>query len=91
MRFITRPISAVGAFVLDWLEFTGGVGYLFRDTLAATPDALIEKRGRRLGWTNLWAQMARVGVHSIPIVSLVIFCIGAIKLTRNDSVTKIEL
>ena len=40
--------------------------------------ALIEKRGRRLGWKNLFAQMVRVGVHAIPIVSLVIFCIGAI-------------
>src|SRR5204862_766893 len=33
---------------------------------------------RRLGWQNLWFQMVRVGVKSIPIVSLVVFCIGAI-------------
>jgi ABC-type transporter Mla maintaining outer membrane lipid asymmetry permease subunit MlaE len=33
-------------------------------------------QGRR--WSNLWAQMDRVGVKSIPIVCLVLFCIGAI-------------
>jgi len=77
-RIITRPITALGAYVLDTLSFTGGVGYLFRDTAVAAPRALLHSRGRRLGWSNLWAQMVRVGVRSIPIVSLVIFCIGAI-------------
>ena len=77
-RLITRPITALGAYVIDTLTFTGGVGYLFRDTAAAAPRALLHSRGRRMGWRNLWAQMVRVGVRSIPIVSLVIFCIGAI-------------
>ena len=40
--------------------------------------AFFAKRGRRMGWRNLWQQMDRVGVKSIPIVSLVLFCIGAI-------------
>jgi len=31
-----------------------------------------------MGWQNLWAQMVRVGVKSVPIVMLVLFCIGAI-------------
>jgi phospholipid/cholesterol/gamma-HCH transport system permease protein len=78
MRLITRPITAIGNFVLWWLEFTGGMGYLLRDASAAVPRALLAKRGRRMGWANLWAQMVRVGVRSIPIVSLVVFCIGAI-------------
>src|SRR3954468_5198053 len=67
---------------LDLTKYTirliGGVGYLLLDTAVAMPRALISKRGRRLGWANLWAQMDRVGVQSIPIVSLVLFCIGAI-------------
>src|SRR5688500_5023909 len=71
MRFIFRPITALGAFAIWWLEFTGGLGYLLRDTAASIHRALIAKRGRRLGWRNLWAQMVRVGVRSIPIVSLV--------------------
>src|SRR5207248_2059212 len=53
-------------------------GYLLRDAAASTGTALFGKRGRRLGWQNLWAQMDRVGVQSVPIVSLVLFCIGAI-------------
>lgn len=31
-----------------------------------------------MAWANVWAQMVRVGVRSIPIVSLVVFCIGLI-------------
>jgi phospholipid/cholesterol/gamma-HCH transport system permease protein len=78
MRLITRPITALGRATIWWLEFTGGVGYLLRDTLFSVRRALFATRGRRLGWANLWAQMVRVGVQSIPIVCLVVFCIGAI-------------
>jgi phospholipid/cholesterol/gamma-HCH transport system permease protein len=73
-----NPISVLLGSLRRFLEFIGGVGCLLRDTLAATGRALFAKRGRRLGWQNLWAQMDRVGVQSIPIVSLVLFCIGAI-------------
>ena len=78
MNFLTGPITALGDFVISWLEFIGGVGYLLRDTLFSVHRALFVSRGKRLGWDNLWAQMVRVGVQSIPIVSLVVFCIGAI-------------
>src|SRR5436190_8300352 len=66
-----RPVRAV-------LEFLGGLTHLLIDTFATMPAALLSKRGRRLGWHNLWAQMDRVGVRSVPIVFLVLFCIGAI-------------
>jgi len=75
---ISRPITALGRQALNMIEFTGGVGYLLRDAAASSRRALLSGRGRRLGWTNLWAQMVRVGVKSIPIVALVVFCIGAI-------------
>src|SRR4051794_40450128 len=78
LRVITRPITGLGGRFLSFIEFIGGMGYLLSDTLRSMPRALGEKRGRRLGWANLWAQMVRVGVRSIPIVSLVVFCIGAI-------------
>jgi len=78
MASITKPISAIGARAIAFLEFVGGIGYLLRDAAASIPRGLIAKRGRRLAWKNLWAQMARVGVRSIPIVVLVLFCIGAI-------------
>jgi len=66
-----RPIRAV-------IEFVGGLTYLLLDAFVTIPSALLSKRGRRLGWQNLWFQMDRVGVKSIPIVALVLFCIGAI-------------
>lgn len=72
------PISAIGNTVIGVLEFLGELGYLLRDTAAQARRGLISKRSRRLGWRNLWSQMDRVGVRSIGIVSLVLFCIGAI-------------
>jgi phospholipid/cholesterol/gamma-HCH transport system permease protein len=78
MPILLRPIILIGDWALRTLELLGGVGLLVLDTLAAVRSALLGKRGRRLGWHNLWAQMMRVGVRSIPIVSLVLFCIGAI-------------
>jgi phospholipid/cholesterol/gamma-HCH transport system permease protein len=76
--FLLRPVANLGGRLLGFLEFLGGLGILLLDTLLALPRGLFNKRGRRLAWQNLWAQMVRVGVRSIPIVTLVLFCIGAI-------------
>lgn len=78
MTFFLRPISALGAFALGVLEFIGGLGYLLLDTFGVIRPGLLDKRTRRMGWESLWAQMVRVGVKSVPIVSLVLFCIGSI-------------
>src|SRR5213078_2098556 len=75
---ISRVVIAVGRRGIGLVEFIGGMGYLIRDTVSSAPRGLMARRGRRLGWRNLWAQMVRVGVRSIPIVCLVLFCIGAI-------------
>src|SRR4051794_11261340 len=75
---LTRPIITLGARTIGLLEFIGGVGYLLLDTARSTVRGLITGRGRRLGWRNLWLQMVRVGVRSVPIVTLVLTCIGAI-------------
>lgn len=88
MRLILRPIGLLGNAAIRGLEFIGGHGFILRDTAAAIPDALFDKRGRRLGWSNLWAQMVRVGVKSIPIVSLVVFCIGAILALQMAPILK---
>src|SRR5438105_271710 len=77
MNFLS-PITTLGRSTISTVEFIGGVGYLLRDALFSVHDALFTSRGRRLGWRNLTQQMVRVGVQSIPIVSLVVFCIGAI-------------
>ena len=78
MNLLLRPISALGGSILGLCDFVGGVGYLMLDTAGSVRRALFGKRGRRLGWANLWSQMVRVGVRSVPIVMLVLFCIGAI-------------
>jgi phospholipid/cholesterol/gamma-HCH transport system permease protein len=71
-------MAAVGHSVLGLLEFVGGVGQMLAATARQVPRGLIARRTRRMGWRNVWAQMDRVGVRSVPIVSLVLFCIGAI-------------
>ena len=65
-------------FIRTFIEFLGGLTQLMLATFATIPAALLSKRGRRLGWNNLWFQMDRVGVKSVPIVALVLFCIGSI-------------
>jgi phospholipid/cholesterol/gamma-HCH transport system permease protein len=77
MKAVFLPITATFRAIVQGLDFIGGVGYLVWDTILVS-GSLFTKRGRRMGWQNLWAQMDRVGVRSIPIVSLVLFCIGAI-------------
>lgn len=78
MNALLRPITIVGAWGIGVVEFLGGVGLLLWDAVRLLPKALFGQRGRRMGWSNLWAQMVRVGVRSIPIVSLVMVCIGSI-------------
>lgn len=85
---LLRPITAIGARALGLLEFVGGVGYLLADTAGTVRRGLIAKRGRRMGWLSLWAQMVRVGVRSIPIVMLVLFCIGAILSLQMSPILK---
>lgn len=64
--------------ILDVISFIGGVGLLAGEAALQTRKGLFGKQGRRLGWANLWFQAVRVGVKAIPIVALVLFCIGAI-------------
>jgi phospholipid/cholesterol/gamma-HCH transport system permease protein len=85
---LLTPITTIGSRALDLLEFIGGVGYLLRDTLVAARQALFARRAAKLGWNNLWAQMVRVGVRSIPIVSLVLFCIGSILALQMEPTLK---
>jgi phospholipid/cholesterol/gamma-HCH transport system permease protein len=71
-------IVYTGRSFLGTIEFIGNIGLLLAAAAGQSRRSLFGQRGRRLGWQNLWAQMVRVGVNSIPIVSLVVFCIGAI-------------
>jgi phospholipid/cholesterol/gamma-HCH transport system permease protein len=78
MDIAFRPIFAVYHALTAFFQFLGELTFLLLDTAAAVPRGLLSKKSRRLGWENLWAQMDRVGVQSIGIVVLVLFCIGAI-------------
>src|SRR5438874_862276 len=78
MKALLLPITTIGNAAVGTLETIGGVGYLLLDSLRQLRRALFSIRGRRQGWSNVWFQMDRVGVRSIPIVSLVLFCIGSI-------------
>ena len=90
VALLVRPVRTIGSITLGTLEFVGGVGYLLRDTFLTVRRGLITGRGRRMGWRSLWEQMVRVGVRSVPIVVLVLFCIGAIlalQIPRSSGTT----
>ncbi len=88
MRALRLPFILLGQSLIDLLELVGGVGYLLFDAARQVRRGLLARRGRRLGWANLWAQMNRVGVKSIPIVSLVLFCIGSILALQMAPILK---
>ena len=75
---VLAPITFLGRTAIAVIDFIGSMGLLFLETARLVPPALLGGHRARLGWTNLWAQMARVGVSAIGIISLVVFCIGAI-------------
>lgn len=59
------------------IEFVGGLGYLFADTVQWLFRTAV-KREAALGGRNVLAQMVRVGIRAIPIVALVQVFIGMI-------------
>jgi phospholipid/cholesterol/gamma-HCH transport system permease protein len=78
MNFLVKPIEAVGQRAFDFIEFVGGLSILLTRSTASARRLTSRGRARRMAWDAVWAQMVRVGVRSIPIVSLVVFCIGTI-------------
>jgi phospholipid/cholesterol/gamma-HCH transport system permease protein len=88
MTTVLRPIVLIYLGVAEMFRFLGDLTYLIGDAVFGVRHSLLRKQGRRLGWSNLWAQMDRVGVRSIPIVALVLFCIGAILALQMAPVLK---
>ncbi|MGN6504947.1 MAG: MlaE family ABC transporter permease [Tepidisphaeraceae bacterium] len=72
------PVILLGRTALNVVEFVGALGLLSAAAVRFIKPAFFAGRRARLGWANLWAQMVRVGVSAIAIISLVVFCIGAI-------------
>jgi phospholipid/cholesterol/gamma-HCH transport system permease protein len=75
---IVAPINTLGQKSVEFVEFIGGAGILLTRTAASAKQLAGKGRTRKMAWAAVWAQMVRVGVRSIPIVSLVVFCIGVI-------------
>ena len=73
-----KPVAAIGSTALSGLIAVGGVSILVYDAVRLIPKTYFGKRGKSLAWKNLFYQMVRVGVQAVPIVALVVFCIGAI-------------
>jgi phospholipid/cholesterol/gamma-HCH transport system permease protein len=88
MNIVLRPLVIAYDSTAGFFRFIGELGYLIGDAAAGVHRSLFNKQGRRLGWANLWEQMNRVGVRSIPIVFLVLFCIGAILTLQMAPILK---
>ncbi|HQY87684.1 MAG TPA: ABC transporter permease, partial [Tepidisphaeraceae bacterium] len=78
MRIVTNAITLIGRSAIEFVEFIGGLGILLGKSSHSTHQLIARGRARRMAWAGVWAQMVRVGVRSIPIVSLVVGCIGII-------------
>lgn len=66
----------------------GSVSLLLLDSARLARRALVAKQGRKMGWANLWGQMDRVGVKAVPIVALVLGCVGAILALQTAPLLK---
>jgi phospholipid/cholesterol/gamma-HCH transport system permease protein len=88
MTAILRPFTFLALSLIGLLRFIGELAYLLFDAVLGIPRSLLHKQGRRLGWQSVWEQMDRVGVRSIPIVCLVLYCIGAILALQMAPVLK---
>ncbi len=75
---MASPVEIIGRSLLSGILAVGGVSLLVAQAAARIPATFFGKRGKSLAWRNLTYQMVRVGVQAAPIVSLVVFCIGAI-------------
>src|ERR1043166_6720169 len=83
-NLIVRGVEAIGQTVIDTghsavetIRFVGGLTLLVGDTANWVFRTLI-KREAKFGKDNLFAQMVRVGIKSIPIVAIVQVFIGII-------------
>ncbi len=81
---VTRAVEGVGAHAdhrlrqgVGLISMVGGMASLLADTLVCSFRGIF-RPDVRLGWDALVSQAVRVGVHSIGIVVLVEFFIGAI-------------
>ncbi len=78
MARLRTSIEGIGRHTIGFVAFVGGLGLLWLGSLRGARRLAGGGRARAMAWAAVWAQMVRVGVRSIPIVSLVVYCIGVI-------------
>ena len=72
-------LGTLGGCVVAFFRYLGGMGYLLKESLWHFAGLVFRVGGVRGGGSRaVFAQMVRVGVRSIPIVSLVLFFVGMI-------------
>lgn len=74
---LNRFVSEIGRRWLVFLSATGGVWFLFFESLRWVWRAVV-RPGVRLGYVAIISQVVRLGVRAIGIVILLSICIGAI-------------
>jgi phospholipid/cholesterol/gamma-HCH transport system permease protein len=77
LALLLSPLNFVGERVLSLLDHIGSVFFIVAQALRWVLRSIIERR-TRLGRAALIAQIVRVGVRSVFIVSLVSGCVGLI-------------
>jgi phospholipid/cholesterol/gamma-HCH transport system permease protein len=76
---VVRLLGTVGGAGMDLVLYLGGLGCLFKESLRFFTVLALGLGGRkRGGFRTLFFQMVRIGVRSVPIVSLVVFFVGMI-------------
>ncbi len=77
LALLLSPLNFVGERVLSLLDHIGSVFFIVAQALRWVLRSIVERR-TRLGRAALIAQIVRVGVRSVFIVSLVSGCVGLI-------------
>ena len=76
---LERFLGTVGGGGKSLLAYVGGMGYLLSESLWHYARSALRLAGtRRSSREAVWAQRVRVGVRSLPIVSLVLYFVGMI-------------
>jgi len=77
VKLLLLPVHSLGAVVLSALHQVGAATWLAVDTVGWILRGLFLRRVR-LGFAGIVAQLVRIGVRSVFIVSLVSACVGLI-------------
>lgn len=76
MQFLVNTIGGIGRKIIGTLNHLTNFSYLVKDALYWTFVAPL--KGNPISWQNTAYQMVKMGVNSIPIVTIITFSVGLI-------------